>query len=68
MTLVGEGRALDAVTPQELAAANPGWSDITTEWLTPESSVERRQTHGGGSHRSVVTQLAALRHWLGQQV
>ena len=65
--LVSEGKSLAEVTAGELEAAHLRFVPEDLDVLDPETSVERRRSPGGGSHVSVLDQLAELRSLLGRQ-
>jgi argininosuccinate lyase len=65
--LVSEGKSLDEVTAGELEAAHLSFVPEDLDVLDPETSVERRRSPGGGSHVSVLDQLAELRSLLGDR-
>lgn len=62
--LVAEGKDLSEVTAGELEAAHLSFTPKDLDILNPQTSVERRHTPGGGSHVSVLDQLAELRSLL----
>jgi argininosuccinate lyase len=59
--LVAEGKGLDQVAAGELEAAHLSFVPKDLDVLDPQTSVERRRTPGGGSHISVLDQIAELR-------
>jgi argininosuccinate lyase len=65
--LVAEGKTLGEVTAGELEAAHLSFGPEDLDVLDPQASVERRRTPGGGSHVSVLDQLAELRSILGEE-
>jgi argininosuccinate lyase len=64
--LLSEGKNLGEVTAGELEAAHLNFVPKDLDVLDPKISVERRHTPGGGSHVSVLDQLAELRSLLGE--
>lgn len=59
--LVAGGRTPADLTPEELVSADERFEPADAERLSPEGSVARRVTPGGGSMQSVRNQLAAVR-------
>ncbi len=64
--LLAEGKTLGEVTAGELQAAHLSFVPKDLDVLDPEGSVVRRRTPGGGSHVSVLDQLAELRSLFGE--
>ncbi len=62
--LVADGRTLAELTEDELLMADARFRPEDLDRTSPEGSVERRTTPGGGSHESVAHQLDALRELL----
>ena len=65
--LLSEGKTFGEVTAGELEAAHLSFVPEDLDVLDPETSVERRRTSGGGSHVSVLDQLAELRSIFGEE-
>lgn len=59
--LVAEGRDFSSLTSEDLNAAHSAFEPSDLELLDPVISVQRRATPGGGSPRSIATQVALLR-------
>ena len=64
-SLMADGRDLGQATAEDLSAAHGEFSPGDLARTDPAESVRRRQTAGGGSHKSVAVQVAALRERLG---
>ncbi len=62
--LVRAGRDLSEATAADLADADDRFEPGDLELVSPEASVRRRATSGGGSVGSVAEQITALRHVL----
>ncbi len=65
MRLVAVGRHLGEVTAAELVAAHESFIPDDVELTSPQVSVRRRATSGGGSMESVEEQLLSLRELVG---
>ncbi len=59
--LIADGRNMAQTTADDLAAADERFLPKDLGVLTPEASVRRRKSPGGGSFESVQVQLAKLR-------
>ena len=62
--LVRSGRDLSEATVVDLEAADERFEAEDLDLVSPEESVRRRMTSGGGSFGSVTEQITALRHVL----
>ncbi len=59
--MVADGRTLAEATPAELRAVDDRFEPDDLARVDPVASVQSRVTPGGGSHASVVDQIARLR-------
>jgi argininosuccinate lyase len=62
--LIADGRTFDAITPDELVAADGRFVPTDIDRVDPVRSIEFRRTPGGGSMESVATQLEQLEGFL----
>lgn len=63
--LIADGRDMSQTTLLDLQTVDDRWVEADLSVLTPEASVRRRQSPGGGSFESVQHQIAVLRSALG---
>jgi len=63
--LMASGKTLADADLAGLREIDDRFEEADLERLSPQQSVRLRTSHGGGSHASVVTQIAKIRHLLG---
>jgi argininosuccinate lyase len=63
-SLLAGGRTFADLTVDDLVAVDERLGSLDPGSFAPGPSVQARRSPGGGSHESVVSQIAALRVWL----
>jgi argininosuccinate lyase len=65
--LVKEGRAFDALTPDEWRAHSPLFEGDVVEWVAPAASVTRKRTPQSTNPEMVVSAIQEAREWVSSE-